>query len=204
MKKILMSLLLVIGLVTPVFAQPIEPVLLMQGPTSFNIIVTEEYEVSEVPYIKKIVNKTERFTGEIRVYDVGHPMFKMIEMESDNKNIFIRCRPADPTTGQTKMVGASTWGDATKKTVNDKFYVVAGCGIVVEDSGGTAEGNVFLDLVGTQKRSKGNVDPEGEFYESIKLTGSKMRGGMHHYNGELSSGVVFKATFSATLLPPTP
>jgi hypothetical protein len=153
------------------------------GPTGFNITVNEEDNVNNITKISKFAT---RFDGTITVdfLNSGDPSERLpnISMEGtagDGTSINIFCSWQD--TGV-----ASAEGDNSKKTVTDKFYLVACCSFTavsdIEESG-----IAFLNLSGTITRAKGTTG----FPQSIKITGSKINGG--------AVGFVFSGTFSSTL-----
>ena len=162
-----------------------EPV--FSGPVGFNIVMTEEQQVSM--NVRKLMNFTTRLDGTITVDpNSGDPSarFPNVMMEgtvSDGTSITISC-------SWENMGGASAEGDNTKKTVNDKGYLMACCSFTASNGSETREGIAFLNLSGTMKRPKGWAY---DYTESMKLTGSQINGG--------TNGFVFKGTFSSTLTP---
>jgi hypothetical protein len=160
---------------------------IFSGPVGYNIVVTEEQEVSVD--VRKLVNFTTRFNGTITVDLDSGDSFPHVTMEgtvSDGTSITIDC-------SSENMGGASAEGDNTKKAVNDKWFLVACCSFTASSNDPEeppTEGIAFLNLSGTMKRPKGWTY---DYPESIKITGSKINGG--------TNGFVFKGTFSSTLTP---
>jgi hypothetical protein len=114
---------------------------------------------------------------------LAHQAFSAIPMLKDVQTIMSDLQ-------HLGMGAVSAKGDTAKKSVNNKFFLVACCDSTSVNGPDTMTGIAFLNLSGMSTIPKGSTD---NVPQSIKITGSQIKGG--------GPGGVFKGTFSSLLEP---